>query len=48
MSDLPTFGIKTSLEMLDKLHWELDPLAKTGDSDNQAAAYHCFNAAVTA
>lgn len=46
--DLPTFGIKTSHDMLNKLHWELDQLAKTEDSDHQTAAYHCFNAAVTA
>ena len=46
--DLPTFGIKTSSDMLRKLHWELDQLAKTEDIDHQTAAYHCFNAAVTA
>ncbi len=46
--DLPTFGIKTSRDMLKKLHWELDQLANTEDHDHQTAAYHCFNAAVTA
>ena len=44
----PTFGIKTSRDMLRKLHWELDQLANTEDHDDQTAAYHCFNAAVTA
>ena len=46
--DLPTFGIKTSHDMLNKLHWELDQLAKTEDRDHKTAAYHCFNAAMTA
>jgi len=46
--DLPTFGIKTSHDMLRKLHWELGQLEKTEDLDHQTAAYHCFNAAVTA
>tara|TARA_B100000315_G_scaffold236682_1_gene252730 strand:- start:2461 stop:3027 length:567 start_codon:yes stop_codon:yes gene_type:complete len=45
---LPTFGIKTWRDMLKKLHWELDRLAEIEDHDHETAAYHCFNAAVTA